>query len=148
MAKSIKSKYPHLLAYWQQNNFILVPIPLHTHRFNWRGFNQSELICRELSLKLKLSFDSNILVRSINTIPQTTLKNKSLRRSNIESVFTLKKSFAPLTQGGIKRGFENDKWLNDKYILVDDVYTTGSTINSAKSVFSKNTELWTLTIAG
>jgi len=130
MAQSIKSKYPHLLDYWHSKSYVLTPIPLHPFRFNWRGFNQSELICQALSSKLQLNFDPHILVRTKNTTSQTTFKDKLLRRQNMTSSFKL----------------VNAKYQN--VILFDDVYTTGSTILSAKSVFPASTNIWILTIAG
>ena len=130
IAISIVTKYPNLLSYWQEKNFVLTPIPLHPRRQNWRGYNQSELVCHHLSQQLKLGYDSHVLVRAKYIVPQTKIHDKLLRRQNTISSFKL---------------------INNKYqniILFDDVYTTGSTIRSAKSVFPKNTQIWTLTIAG
>ena len=130
MSQSIISKYPNLLDYWQSKSYVLTPIPLHPSRYNWRGFNQSELICHELSKNLKLNYDPKIISRTKNTQAQTSFKDKLLRKNNIADSFSM---------------------IDDKYqniILFDDVYTTGSTITSAKSVFPKKSQIWTLTIAG
>jgi competence protein ComFC len=138
IAHSLVNRYPNLLRYWQDNDYTLTPIPLHSSRFNWRGFNQSELLAAALSPLLNLKYE-NILTRTKNTLPQTSIKDKRLRRANTVSSFQM----------------INDKCLNppagragDKFILVDDVYTTGSTIRSAASAFPPNTHLWALTIAG
>ncbi len=122
--------FPNILRYWQENNFTLVPIPLHPLRQNWRGFNQSELICQYLSISLNLDYQSNILIRHKNTRPQTKITNKLHRQSNLATSFKL---------------------LDSNYqriILVDDVCTTGATLISAASVFPKKSNLWGLTIAG
>lgn len=132
LTAGIKTGYPHLLKYWQDTAFTLIPIPLHSSRCRWRGFNQSELICQELSSKLGLSYQPDILTRIKNTLPQTKIKNKSLRRQNTSSAFSLDPEIVPPS----------------KIILFDDVATTGSTLSSALSSFPSNTEAWALTIAG
>jgi ComF family protein len=129
------NKYPHILKYWQQNNFSLVPIPLHIYRQNWRGFNQSELICQKLATELNLKVFSDLLIRTHNTIPQTRIKDRRLRRLNTQSSFSLNQSL-----------LNSVKFPN--YILVDDVYTTGSTIRSAISAMPANSHIWVLTLAG
>ena len=132
---SLVNRYPHLLRFWQNNNFTLIPIPLHPSRFNWRGFNQSELICQKLSAELNLKFNSDILIRSKYTSPQTSIYDRRLRRSNTQSSFLFRSDF-----------LNSVKFLN--FIIFDDVYTTGSTINSAKTAFPKDSNIWTLTLAG
>ncbi|MFZ2152631.1 MAG: double zinc ribbon domain-containing protein [Microgenomates group bacterium] len=129
------NKYPHLLRYWQQNNYILVPIPLYESRHNWRGYNQSELLCQKLSAELNLSYEPNLLVRTRNTIPQTSIRDRRLRKTNINSSFSFRSDL-----------LNSVKLLN--FIIVDDVYTTGSTIHSAASAFPRGSNLWALTIAG
>lgn len=133
ISSNFVNKYPHLLRYWQDNSFVLVPVPLHPRRFNWRGFNQSELICQQLSIQLNLKYDPNLLIRIKNTPPQTTIKDKLNRKTNTQSSFALNSDL-------------DFRLLN--FIVFDDVYTTGSTITSAKSAFPKNSEIWVLTIAG
>lgn len=131
---NIQQNYPNLLSYWQENQFTLIPIPLHWYRQNWRGFNQSELLASQISKSLNLSYDPNLLIRSKHTPPQVKTKNKKLRTANISSAFSLNPNHYPLDTNHL--------------ILFDDVYTTGSTLNSAASVFPKNTDIWFLTLAG
>jgi ComF family protein len=126
----IENNYPKLLRYWQENKFSLVPIPLHPFRHSWRGFNQSAEIGQKLSLKLNLSYHPEILTRVKNTLPQTKIRDKLVRRSNTSSSFRLC----------------CDKYKN--IILFDDVYTTGSTLSSAASVFPGDTAIWGFTLAG
>ena len=137
---SLVNRYSHLLHYWQSNNYVLLPIPLHPSRHSWRGFNQSELICQKLSTELNLRCEPNLLIRVRNTIPQTSIKHNRLRRTKTKPYFV----FVPPCQG---RGDPATAGWGG-FILFDDVYTTGSTIKSAISVFPKNTNIWTLTIAG
>lgn len=132
MALSLSTKYPHLLAYWQQQKFVFVPIPLHSSRSRWRGYNQSELLVSALSPLVSIPFIPNLLFRSRQSLPQSLIKNKTLRRENINNSFCLNPDITP----------------PGKIILVDDVVTTGSTLMSAFSVFPENTESWALTLAG
>lgn len=129
-ATTIKSDFPHLLSYWQQNSFTIVPVPLHWYRQNWRGFNQSQLIAENLASKLSLNYAPNLLARTRYTSPQVKTVNKRARISNIDHAFSLNVPTPP------------------NIILFDDVYTTGSTLSSASSVFPKNAHIWYLTIAG
>jgi ComF family protein len=129
---SLKEKYPHLLEYWRQSAFTLIPIPLHPSRSRWRGFNQSELLVSSLSLLLDIPCYTDILFRHRFSSPQSLVKNKTLRRQNISSAFSLHENTIPPS----------------KIILFDDVATTGSTLSSALSAFPKTTEAWALTIAG
>jgi len=137
MSRTLKSKFPHLLKFWQAGDYVLVPIPLHPHRSNWRGFNQSEALVKELSPLISLKYE-NLLVRTQDTIPQTSIKDKLSRHTNITHAFSMIKCLPAGRQGSMKNG---------KYILVDDVYTTGSTIKSAITCFPKDSDIWILTLA-
>lgn len=101
---------------------ILVPVPLHTKRLNFRGFNQSLVIARLLSKKWKIPFDE-ILVRQRHTKPQVGLGNTE-RLLNVRNAFALKKFCfpGPMTN----------------YLIVDDVCTTGATINECAKILRKN----------
>lgn len=130
-AAQIKKNFPHLLAYWRQNKFIFVPIPLHPRRFNWRGFNQADAIGRPLALKLKLSFVP-VLLRTRHTLPQVSFPDKRLRSRNLQKAFSTISS------------------PPDNIILFDDVATTYSTLRSAAAVLKKSgaKSVFGLTIAG
>lgn len=131
-SQKIISQYPHLLKYWQQNNFILTPIPLHLSRFNWRGFNQSEIIGQLIAQKLNLNFSSQIIFRHRHTLTQSHLKNHLQRQQNLKHAFT---PILPLPQN---------------IILFDDVATSFSTLNSAFNsikTFGLN-HCWFVTLSG
>lgn len=131
MVYTLINNYPHLLRYWQENKFVLVPVPLHSQRQAWRGFNQSELICQRLSEKLCLEYNPRLLVRTRYTSPQTSISDKRLRKINTQSSFSLTVKHCPTN-----------------LILFDDVYTTGSTAKSAISALSGHETVWVLTVAG
>lgn len=132
--QKIKTNYPHVLQYWQQNKFCIIPIPLHPFRQNWRGFNQSALLAQKIAMSLNLDFSENLLTRNINTKSQVKLKYKRQRFSNLSSVFTLN---------------TNSK-VPENIILFDDVITTGSTLNSALKTLKTllASRYWSLTLAG
>ena len=95
------------------NKILVVPVPLHKKRYRWRGFNQAELLARVVATNFgwKLNLD---LQRLIYKTPQVKL-NERERRQNVEQAFVWK-----------------GQNLNGRQILlVDDVTTTGATLNDA-----------------
>lgn len=98
----------------------LIPIPLHPGRRRRRGFNQAELVARGLGKRLEIPVCSRLLVRVKRTRPQKELSDRE-RRSNLKNAFQVVK---------------NDVRLK-KVILVDDIYTTGSTMDAAAEVLFK-----------
>ena len=112
----------------------LVSIPLHWHRENLRGFNQSEIIGEKLAKAMNWKFVPDLLTRNRSTIPQVGLRGFA-RRQNLSGVFSVKPNHLIS--------------LNSNILLFDDVYTTGSTINEAKKTL-KNIgfkKVYNLTIA-
>ena len=101
---------------------VIIPVPLHPKRLRKRGFNQSLVLCRKLFPKSKKKIDPRILMRQQWTRPQTGL-NRAERRRNVRNVFRVK---AP------------EKVRNKRILLVDDVFSTGSTVNECAMVLLKN----------
>ena len=112
-------------------NFIIVPVPLHSRRFNWRGFNQASLLSLSLAEKLMIPMDENMIQRKKFTKPQVKL-NAEDRRRNIENAFILTGDAA-----------------GKKILLVDDVVTSGSTANEIAKLLkhAKAAEVWIATAA-
>jgi ComF family protein len=105
----------------QATSYQLVPIPLHSTRQRWRGFNQAEVLCQTLSENLNLAC-TNVLVRCKATKTQKDLKKEG-RLKNVSEAFKL------------KPGVD----VHDKnIILVDDVTTTGATLQEAAKVLKRN----------
>ena len=118
---------------------ILIPIPLSSKRYRERGFNQAELICREL-VRISntkhltpnpspyqregrneiLVLDKNILIKPTETEHQARIKDRSRRLKNIVGSFAIKNNECVML---IK---------NKNIILIDDVTTTGATLNEAR----------------
>ncbi|MDA1066809.1 MAG: ComF family protein [Verrucomicrobia bacterium] len=101
----------------------LVPVPLHPRKYRERGFNQSEALCRALIRLQPSARMANILVRTIDT-PSQTLFSRKERMRNLRSVFKIN----PTSE--IK--------ADDRHILVDDVFTTGSTLNACARAMKKD----------
>jgi len=111
----------------------VVSIPLHAHRLAERGFNQAELLAREWCRKTGFQFYADVLIRTKLTSPQMSLAKED-RLKNIHNVFMC-------PNPSLVAGFE--------FLLIDDVYTTGATLQEAARVLKMNgaKEVCALTLA-
>ncbi len=98
----------------------IVPVPLHPSRQRERGYNQAALPAKELGRLLDIPVDENLLYREKATVPLKTLSS-SERRENLSGAFVL---------GEAPRACE-------RILLVDDIYTTGSTADAAGTCLKK-----------
>lgn len=117
-AKEIAERY----GSWIQRNKIqaVVPIPLYSGKKKQRGFNQAEEVAVELGRLLGIPVERDLLVRTRNTRPQKEL-NQAERKNNLKKSLKTVKSVVQL-----------------EYILiVDDIYTTGSTMDAASSALKR-----------
>src|SRR3989338_5170220 len=114
-------------------SIFLVPLPLRPKRLRERGFNQAELLAEAIGRKTGIRLDTKILERTANRPPQTSIKRKEEREKNVEGVFRAR---APLDSRTI-------------YILVDDVATTGATLNDAARALRAGGahKIWAITAA-
>ncbi len=92
---------------------IIIPVPIHKRRKQQRGYNQTELIAKEISKNLNIKIEKDILIKSINTRAQSEL-NKKDRQCNLKGAFKLQNM---------------QKITNKNVLIIDDIYTTGSTVN-------------------
>ena len=120
---------------WRLKRFFLknpavVPVPLYWRRHNWRGFNQAEIIARMLSFNLKLTLKTDLVKRIKSTQPQVGLTRRD-RLKNLRQAFTV--------TGKSPRSV----------LIVDDVWTSGSTIGAVARVLRKAgaKNIWALTLA-
>jgi len=100
----------------------IVPVPLHRRRLRSRGFNQALVLARFLFPNQGAKIATNLLVRSRWTEPQTTLSGGE-RRRNLGQAFS-----AP----------HPERLLGRHLLLIDDVFTTGSTVNECAKVLIEN----------
>ncbi|MBZ1348595.1 MAG: hypothetical protein KYQ20_02475 [Candidatus Nealsonbacteria bacterium] len=103
-------------------NFVIIPIPLHNKRKKWRGFNQAEEIAKCLSLELKIPMLKKSLRRVKNTKSQTETENHQERKDNVEGAFEC---------------FDDKPIKERNVLLIDDIYTSGATIEEAAKTLKK-----------
>lgn len=117
-----------------KNDFVIVPVPLHKKKLRERGFNQSQEIAMHISKELKLTLSIDTLARTRATEPQAEIQNVKTRKENVKNCFACKNANA------IK---------NKIVILIDDVYTTGSTMEECARILKKSgaKEIWGMVIA-
>jgi predicted amidophosphoribosyltransferase len=128
---------------------ILIPIPLSRKRYRERGFNQAELICKEIieinkktnlhhkvdtntymrdsvnmsKFIINLRLENNILIKPRDTEHQARIKDRSARLKNLSGTFA------------IKDEEKNKDFIKGKnIILIDDILTTGATLSEARKV--------------
>ena len=112
-AKIILSSYNELKNL--VGNFdLIIPIPLHKSKLKKRGFNQAELIAKELSLLTCVPMDKSLAIRVKNTATQTELSSKE-RKENLDKAFELT---------------DKSKITDKNILIVDDILTTGATTES------------------
>lgn len=117
-ADSIVIRYGHQIRRW--NIDAVIPIPLHWLKYLKRGYNQAELIAKEISHLLDIPLDSGLLIRNRFTKPMKELNDEE-RVKNLENAFQLSANIVKYK----------------KVLLVDDIYTTGATIDACSSVLKQ-----------
>ena len=102
---------------------IIIPVPIHKKRKKQRGYNQSELIARDIAFEIEnLKIENKVIIKNINN-KQQGLLNKTERIKNVKNVYQI----------------ENvEKIKNKRIILFDDIYTTGSTVNEISRILKQN----------
>lgn len=99
----------------------IIPVPISSERKNERGYNQSELLAKELAKKLNIECVKNCLIKNKNIIEQSKL-TKVERQKNIQGVYILK---------------NKEKLINKNLLLIDDIFTTGSTVNECCKILKQ-----------
>ena len=135
--KAISPCLAELLADYLRSNPLagesIVPVPLHPRRLRERGYNQSSFLARELGKLTKMPVIEDCLVRIKEAQPQVRAAAVEDRRRNVTDAFMC----------------QNEKVSGKQIILIDDVCTSGATLEScALALKSKGaTSVWGLTLA-
>ena len=106
----------------RRNPEVLVPVPLHPARQRQRGYNQAEVFAEKLAEEMELPMNARLIRRVKKTKRQKEL-GPAERRKNLEGAFALAKP------GQMKYC---------RILLVDDIYTTGSTVDAIASLLKVN----------
>lgn len=112
---------------------VLVPVPLHPARLRERGYNHSALLAKDLGATSGIPVDEGTLVRKKNSEPQAKTNSVEQRRENVAQAFAVR-----------------DRALKGKKVLlIDDVCTSGATLNSCAAALIKGgaSSVWGLTLA-
>lgn len=117
-AEELAARYQAAVREWKVET--IIPIPLSRERYRERGYNQAALLAEDLSRILGIPVDQEHLVRRRDTAPQKRLSPYA-RRTNVRTAFHWAGSRAPA----------------GTVLLVDDIYTTGNTIDSAARTLKK-----------
>jgi ComF family protein len=125
-------QYGYEVKDYLKNIDFIVPIPLHKKKQKLRGFNQSEYFGKGLSESLQIPQETNLLVRNVYTETQTK-RSRIDRWQNVESIFEV---------------VEKEKPEGKHILLVDDIVTTGSTLEAAANSLQKydNVKISVLTL--
>lgn len=110
--EELLSRYGEAVCRW--DIAMIIPIPLSKKRRRVRGFNQAELLAKELSRGLNIPADTKSLIRVKDTKPQKQMDARG-RRANLRNAFAWK----------------GNKRICGNILLIDDIYTTGNTIDQA-----------------
>lgn len=106
-----------------KNYDIIIPVPIHKKRQKERGYNQSLLIARKWEKEeTRISVEANVLLKVKHTKPQSTLSREE-RIENAKQVYEI----------------QNAEKIKEKdIILLDDIYTTGSTVRECAKILKEN----------
>jgi len=114
------------------NSVILVPIPLHSSRQRYRGFNQAEVLGTLVAQRFSIPMQNDVLKRVVETKSQVEVKDREKRLKNMEKAFQVTSDVKDVA-----------------ILLFDDVWTTGATMRSAGNILKRGgaSFVWGLTMA-
>jgi len=99
---------------------LILPIPMHRKKEQIRGFNQAALMAKELAVRLRVPYNNRILLRVRQTAPMSRISALE-RRENMEGAIAIAKG-------------QTDILCGKTILLIDDIFTTGSTADACSSV--------------
>jgi ComF family protein len=135
--RAIAQTLAQLMSEYLENNplsgDVLMPVPLHNKRLRERGYNQSTLLVKELGALMNLPVDEMSLVREKFVLPQARTTNVEERRANVVGMFACR----------------GDGVRGKRILLIDDVATSGATMNACALVLKSAgaVAVWGLALA-
>lgn len=114
-AEELLRRFGRTLRSWQPD--ALIPVPIHKSRMRKRGFNQAALVADRIGERLGIPVEKEVLLRVKKTKPQKNLSDAG-RRENLKNAFQVCGNAVKLK----------------RTVLIDDIYTTGSTLDAAAAV--------------
>lgn len=130
LGEILRTQFVYFSQYLDFKDFIFVPVPLHKKRFKYRGFNQAEKLCKYLCEKVSRDpeMEEKFLgVEVWDCLRRVKYQKAQAKLTRKERLGNLKDSFEVLS------GFER-KFRGRKVVLIDDVATTGTTLNECSRV--------------
>lgn len=100
---------------------IIIPVPMHEHKKRCRGYNQTELFSKQIADKLWITYNENVLIKTKNNARQSSL-NLEDRTNNVKNIFKI---------------IDENAVRNKNVILIDDIYTTGATLEECTKELKK-----------
>jgi len=100
---------------------VIVPVPMFAAKKRSRGYNQAEVFARALGRECAVPVEEKLVVRTKNTMPQKSLNDKQ-RKDNLKGAFQVRTNIVKYS----------------KILLVDDIYTTGATIDAIAELLKKS----------
>ena len=119
-AEEIYLRYRRAMEVWDVN--LIIPVPMFKKKERVRGYNQANLLARNLSLVSGIPYRDDILIRVRETEPMKEL-GRSKRLSNLKEAFEVIK--------------DSPSIYNSRIVLLDDIYTTGTTLDECSRVLKK-----------
>lgn len=117
-ADELRRRYGQTVRRWEIG--VIIPVPLSKRKRRQRGFNQTEILASEFGKGMGIPVDRKHMVRVRDTSPQKTM-DASMRRRNLRGAFAWK----------------GERPVRENVLLIDDIYTTGSTIDSAAAALKQ-----------
>lgn len=106
-----------------KNYDIIIPVPISKNRKKERGYNQTEIIAKKIAKQMEnLTFETDVIKKIKDIVPQSTLTVKE-RVHNVKNAYTVVNS---------------ERIREKRVLLLDDVFTTGSTVNECSKVLKEN----------
>lgn len=113
MAKTFRK----IIRLWEID--VIVPVPLHRKKQKKRGYNQAEILAKEIGFRVGIPVDTTLIKRKKNTVPQKEFTRKE-RKKNLKNAFEV-----------------TGKVEGKRVLIIDDIYTTGSTIDAISILLKK-----------